>query len=160
KLAGPDAFDPAGVERLNGRSLAALDRSGALLDRRRAEGRVRRCHGDLHLRNICLVDGRPTLFDCIEFSDWIASVDVLYDLSFLLMDLEHRGLRRWGNTVFNRYLDRRDEADGLPALPLFLSVHAAIRAHVEVAASGRESDPTAAAALVDEARAYLRLAEA
>jgi hypothetical protein len=52
---------------------------------------VRRCHGDLHLRNICVVDGRPVLFDCIEFSEAIASVDVLYDLAFLLMDLDHRG---------------------------------------------------------------------
>ena len=55
-------------------------------------GKVRRCHGDLHLRNICLVDGQPTLFDCLEFSDALASIDILYDLAFLLMDLEHRGL--------------------------------------------------------------------
>src|SRR5215469_7733520 len=61
-----------------------------VIERRNREGRVRRCHGDLHLRNICLLDGRPTLFDPIEFSDAIASVDVLYDLAFLLMDLIHR----------------------------------------------------------------------
>ena len=59
---------------------------------RRAAGKVRRCHGDLHLRNICLIDGEPTLFDCLEFSEALASIDILYDLAFLLMDLEHRGL--------------------------------------------------------------------
>ena len=70
----------------------ALTRHSELLDRREAAGKVRRCHGDLHLRNICLLDGEPRLFDCIEFNDQIATVDVLYDLAFLLMDLWHRRL--------------------------------------------------------------------
>ena len=91
---------------------------------------MRRCHGDLHLRNICLVDGKPTLFDCLEFSDALATVDILYDLAFLLMDLEHRGLRGFANRVLNRYLDRSGEDDGLKALPLFISLRAGIRAHV------------------------------
>ena len=111
-------LDISAVRALQSASEAALDKVGGLLDVRRAEGRVRRCHGDLHLRNICLFNGRPTLFDCIEFSDPIACIDVLYDLAFLLMDLEHRGLRRLGNIVFNRYLDRADEVSGLAALQL------------------------------------------
>ena len=86
------AFDP-GARRGDPRRMAAgLGGDRALLETRRAAGKVRRCHGDLHLRNICLVDGEPTLFDCLEFSDALASIDVLYDLAFLLMDLEHRGL--------------------------------------------------------------------
>jgi hypothetical protein len=88
-----------------------------LLDRRRAAGKVRHCHGDLHLRNICLLDGEPTLFDCLEFDEALASIDVLYDLAFLLMDLEHRGLGHFANRVFNRYLDRSEEDDGLAAMP-------------------------------------------
>ena len=93
-----------------------------LLDRRHADGFVRRCHGDLHLRNICLIDGRPTLFDAIEFNDAIACVDILYDLAFLLMDLERRGLRGEANLLLNRWL--RDEADlaGLAAAPDFRRV--------------------------------------
>ena len=70
----------------------------------RPPGKVRRCHGDLHLRNICLLDGEPRLFDCIEFNDQIAT-DVLYDLAFLLMDLWHRGFAELANLVMNRYLD-------------------------------------------------------
>ena len=73
---------------------------------------MRRCHGDLHLRNICLFEGEPTLFDCIEFTDALASIDVLYDLAFLLMDLEHRGLPRLANLLLNRYLDRTGEDGG------------------------------------------------
>ena len=87
-------------------------------------------HGDLHLRNICLVDGKPLLFDCIEFSDDIATIDILYDLAFLLMDLDHRGHRDLANLVLNRYLDLTAEDDGLALMPLFLSLRAVIRAHV------------------------------
>jgi len=129
-----------------------------LLDRRRANGKVRRCHGDLHLRNICLFDDKPTLFDCLEFSDALASIDVLYDLAFLLMDLEHRGLAEFANVVLNRYLDLTGEDDGLAAMPLFLSLRAAIRAHVtatamdQAAAAERKQEPAA------EARSYLSLA--
>ena len=109
-----------------------------LLKRGKA-GFVRRAHGDLHLRNIVLIDGAPTLFDALEFSDEIASGDVLYDLAFLLMDLEQRGLRGSANRLFNRYLapEPPDALAGLVALPLFLSLRAAIRAKVEAAGAER-----------------------
>ncbi len=134
-------------------------RVGALLDRRRDEGLVRRVHGDLHLRNICLLDGEPLLFDCIEFSDDIATIDTLYDLAFLLMDLDHREHREIANLVLNRYLDLCGEDDGIALMPLFLSLRAVIRAHVTatMAAHGWGSgDP---AASVAEARRYLDEAE-
>ena len=75
----------------------------------------------------------------MEFSDEIATGDVLYDLAFLLMDLEERGLRASANRLFNRYLAREppDALTGLVALPLFLSLRAAIRAKVEAAGSER-----------------------
>ncbi len=53
-----------------------------LLEQRRDAGFVRHCHGDLHLRNICLVDDVPTLFDAIEFDERIACIDTLFDLAF------------------------------------------------------------------------------
>ena len=77
-----------------------------LLERRRKSGFVRQCHGDLHLRNIVLLDGSPTLFDGVEFNDEISCTDVLYDLAFLLMDLWRRRLPRHANVVWNRYLSR------------------------------------------------------
>jgi hypothetical protein len=121
----------------------------ALLDRRRRNGGVRRCHGDLHLGNICLIDGRPTLFDCLEFDDALSTIDVLYDLAFLLMDLVHAGLTADANLVFNRYLDRRNETEGLAAQPLFMSIRAAIRAHV-TALKGDDR--------IAEAQSYMELA--
>jgi predicted kinase len=129
-----------------------------LLDRRRAAGKVRHCHGDLHLRNICLLDGEPTLFDCLEFDETLASIDVLYDLAFLLMDLEHRGLGHFANRVFNRCLDRSEEDDGLAAMPLFLSLRAAIRAHVTATALEHAAHAVAGAKMACDARRYLDLA--
>jgi len=151
-------FAPECVDEIRASSLQRLAAVGELLDRRRAEGKVRRCHGDLHLRNICLLDGRPTLFDCLEFSDALASIDVLYDLAFLLMDLEHRGLTNFANLVLNRYLDLTDEDDGLPAMPLFLSQRAAIRAHVTATAVDRAAHAESRLEMAVEARRYLDLA--
>ena len=151
-------FAPECVDEIRASSLQRLAAVGGLLDRRRAEGKVRRCHGDLHLRNICLLDGKPTLFDCLEFSDALASIDVLYDLAFLLMDLEHRGLTDFSNLVLNRYLDLTDEDDGLPAMPLFLSLRAAIRAHVTATAMDRAAHAERKPEMAAEARRYLDLA--
>jgi aminoglycoside phosphotransferase family enzyme len=84
----PALFPPA--RRLTQDSRLAFAIARPTLLARGASGFVRRCHGDLHLRNIALIDREPTLFDAVEFSDDVASGDVLYDLAFLLMDLEER----------------------------------------------------------------------
>jgi aminoglycoside phosphotransferase family enzyme/predicted kinase len=136
----------------------ALRRHASLLDERRLAGKVRRCHGDLTLRNICLFDGRPTLFDCIEFDESMATTDVLYDLAFLLMDLWHRDQRALANTVLNRYLDECDETDGLVLVPFFMAIRATVRAHV-TAAQAKNSDPKAVPDLMREARQYYDLAQ-
>ena len=154
----PGIFALAGIEALRKRSEIAMGQVSGLLDRRRAEGRVRLCHGDLHLRNVCLIGGKPVLFDCIEFNRELACIDVLYDLAFLLMDLEERHLRPLANAAFNRYLDLTDEGDGIPAIPLFLSVRAAVRAHVTATAAKLDAAPETRDRLAAEARQYLQLA--
>lgn len=148
----PTVFDPAAVEALTDRSLTLAESLAPLMDERRAAGCVRRCHGDLHLRNIALYDGRPILFDAIEFNDDFAVIDTLYDLAFLLMDLEDRGLRRFANIVLNTYRERRPEVEGLALLPLYLAMRAAIRSHVAAAAvahqpPGKEQEAMRAEAL-------------
>jgi aminoglycoside phosphotransferase family enzyme/predicted kinase len=134
--AEPELFPSALNEALAQASRAAHARIRPLLIKRGRHGLIRRGHGDLHLGNIVLHDGRPVLFDAIEFNPLIASGDVLYDLAFLLMDLAERGLNGAANIVFNRYLvetRRLEDLDGLAGLPLFLSVRAAIRAKVTAA---------------------------
>jgi uncharacterized protein len=146
------------VEALNTASLGALERAAPLLDRRRREGRVRRCHGDLRLANICLVEGRPTLFDAIEFSEQVSCIDVLFDLAFLLMDLHHRGLDVQANILFNRYLDSTGDVDGLAALPLMLSVRAATRAYTLAGSVQRQHHQSEAQHHASAARSHLALA--
>ena len=132
----------------------ALSANRDLLEGRRMAGYVRRGHGDLHLRNICLIGGAPTLFDALEFDERLATVDVLYDLAFLLMDLWQRGLDAHANRLLNRYLEATQDFAGLAALPLFLGARAAIRAHVAIAANAVASSTKSQ----DEARSYLALA--
>ena len=150
----PALFRAEEAARLTRESRAALARVAPLLARRRAAGLVRRCHGDLHLRNICLHQGRPTPFDAIEFNDRIACIDVVYDLAFLLMDLDLRGHRAGANLVLNRYLARRDGPEALAALPLFLSLRAAVRAKVSASAADSQPDRAARERAEAEARGY------
>src|SRR5690606_38807847 len=162
--AEPALFPPSEVRALGAATQAAFDRVRDLLAERERAGLVRRCHGDLHLGNIVLIDGAPTLFDAIEFDPRMATADVFYDLAFLLMDLVGRGLSPAANIVLNRYLGetrRLSDLDALAALPLFLSMRAAIRAKVS-AARARNFDAGSGERAEAErsARAYFRLARA
>lgn len=155
---GGDAFDASTVEVVTAGTLERIDGAEDLLEARREGGRVRECHGDLHCRNICLVDGEPVLFDAIEFSPDFSEIDVIYDLAFLLMDLDYRGHRRLASILLNRYLDIGDETSGMfRALPIFLSMRAQIRAHVGAAIAAAQSDAGKATRELAEARAYLKL---
>jgi uncharacterized protein len=150
-------LDAVAVNQLDAASRDSATTLQSLLRQRGEQGFVRRCHGDLHLANIALVNGRPLLFDAIEFDPVIATTDVLYDLAFTLMDLIHFDQAAAANEVFNRDLaGAGDEGlEGLRLLPLFLSVRAAIRAHVLFVKSeqGGGSD-----AVWREARRYFDLA--
>ncbi len=151
-------FSEAEVAALDAACRAALARHAEMLDARESAGKVRRCHGDLHLGNICLFHGRPTPFDCIDFNDQIATVDVLYDLAFLLMDLWFRGLTELANLAANRYCDETGEDEGFALLPFLMAVRAAVRAHVTAT---QAEDPAADRdRLAATARRYFDLAAA
>ncbi|MEN6542059.1 AAA family ATPase [Parvibaculum sp.] len=155
-------FDAEKVARLKVESDRMIEAHAALLDGRRDAGFVRRCHGDLHLGNVTLIDNRPVIFDCIEFSEDIASIDILYDLAFLLMDLEFRAttderMRGFANRALNVYLDHVGEGgigptlEGLALLPLFVATRAAVRAKVTAVIADTEEKR-------DRSRAYLDFA--
>lgn len=157
----PAIFTRAEVDGFTRSSRASYARIVPLLQERGRRGLIRRIHGDLHLGNIVLIEGKPILFDAIEFSDLIASGDVLYDLAFLLMDLLERGLSEAANIVLNRYLAetrRSDDLDGLATLPLFLAMRAAIRAKVTLARMERAAEAKRGA-IAKSARAYFAFAE-
>lgn len=134
-----------------------LQQLSPILKNRADRGCIKLCHGDLHLRNICMFKGRPQLFDCIDFNDALATVDVLYDLAFLAMDLWHRGMKKYANLVVNHYLDGADEEDGYACLPYFIALRAAVRAHV-LATQSKDAQPDDAQEKTTEARSYYELA--
>jgi len=151
--ARPDLFPPDEAEAVNRAARSRLAALRDLLDDRGRLGRIRLGHGDLHARNIAVIDGRPQLFDAIEFDDAIATGDVLYDAAFLIMDLEARGARASARAFLDSWLldtvraeHARPQArpvaslliseiEGLAALPLWLSIRAALRAKIAAATS-------------------------
>lgn len=135
-LSGPGPLLPAEeVDSFCASIRATRTAYAKLLNARAQAGFVRRCHGDLHLGNIVLLDGKPVPFDALEFDEELATVDVLYDLAFLLMDLCHRNLPVHANAILNAYCARGDASsvqglEGLSLLPLFLATRAGVRAMV------------------------------
>jgi aminoglycoside phosphotransferase family enzyme/predicted kinase len=135
--AGRMGVAPAGAD-----LFAALDREitrlTPLIEARTAAGWTRRGHGDLHLKNICLFEGRVTPFDALEFDEDLATADVIYDLAFLLMDLRARGLAGLANLAMNRYWDAaRQPEPALALLPLCMALRAAVR----MAVAAEAGDP-------------------
>jgi aminoglycoside phosphotransferase family enzyme/predicted kinase len=151
-----DIFQPESIASLRANLEEACQKNEQLQRRRGTKGKVRRCHGDLHLGNIVLEHGIPVLFDAIEFDESIATIDILYDLAFLVMDLCERGLSVQACHLLNRYLwlsdDEIGEIKGLVLLPMFLALRAAIRAKILVAQADLTKDTNA---LFSEARRYV-----
>ncbi|HVC61496.1 MAG TPA: AAA family ATPase [Acetobacteraceae bacterium] len=146
----------AAVEAWRDDVLAALHRLDPLLAERAGAGFVRRAHGDLHLGNLCLWQGRPVPFDALEFDETFATIDLAYDLAFLLMDLDRRVDRAAANRVLNRYVARTGDVGLVPTLPAFLSLRAMVRAHVEA----RSGHAAAWQPYLQAALDYLRTAPA
>ncbi|WP_291865764.1 AAA family ATPase, partial [Bradyrhizobium sp.] len=150
-------FSASDIDDLREASLAAFSRVHGLLKRRGEQGCVRRCHGDLHLANIVLIEGKPVLFDAIEFDPDIATVDVIYDLAFPVMDFIRYDRHAAANTLLNRYVGvtASNTLDALAALPLFMSLRSAIRANVLLARPLGNHD---GAGILQSAQSYFELA--
>lgn len=148
-------FTPESLEFFELRGNKVLERCHHHLDQRAKDGFIKRCHGDLHLRNILLTLSGPTPFDALEFDERMATTDVLYDIAFLLMDMIHRDMPEQTNKLLNAYLlhSTPNQCEGLRHLPLFLYARAGIRAMTTAQAASQpaQNDQT----LFDEARHYL-----
>jgi aminoglycoside phosphotransferase family enzyme len=116
-----------GSDALFARLGEALAQQAPLIETRREAGWVREGHGDLHLRNICLFEGRVTPFDALEFDPALSITDVLYDLAFLLMDLRVRGLVRLAELAEARYWAISGQAPAKVLLQVFMALRATVR---------------------------------
>lgn len=144
---------------------AALERLAPLIRHRHDQGRVRQCHGDMHITNMVWLERRIRLFDCIEFNPELAWTDVMSEVAFLLMDLDHRRRPDLGRCFLNRYLEAGGDYGGVPLLRLFLVYRSLVRAKVAVlqarqGGAGAEAALTRAAEHVTLARRYIEPPEA
>jgi len=154
----PSLFDGAMVATVRSFLLAWIDANEATLSQRAAAGWVRRCHGDLHLRNIVAIDGWPVPFDALEFDETLASTDTAYDLAFLVMDLMSRDLHAQAARSLCTALALLDDPAAAALMPVYCATRAIIRA--KVLATLIQQDPKDGAdQRVDQARAYLALAQ-
>ncbi len=124
------------LDNLEAWTQTTFERHRDLIAKRRSDGFVRECHGDLHLANITVYNDEVTVFDCIEFSEPFRWIDVINDLAFLLMDLESRREPALANLVLNTYLEYRDDFQALPLLPLYKAYRAMVRAKIALLTLG------------------------
>ena len=99
---------------------------------RKQNGFIRECHGDLHLRNLTLINGEITPFDCIEFNAELRWIDVISEVAFLIMDLEEHGYPHFSHQFLNGYLQLTSDYEGLRLLPYYLVYRAMVRAKVAI----------------------------
>ena len=97
---------------------------------RKQQGWIRECHGDLHLGNIVLYRGKPTLFDCLEFNPNLRWIDVMSDVAFMVMDLHDKDASRLARLALNEWLQHSGDYQGLFVLKYYLAYRALVRAKV------------------------------
>jgi len=147
------------VERLRGWTESVFPRLAPIIAGRRASGRVRECHGDLHLRNMARVDGRIVAFDGIEFDPALRWIDVISDSAFLVMDLESRGRPGLAWRFLNGWLRVTGDFDGLSMLRWYLVYRHMVRAKVDAIRLGQQGlEPAEAARLGGRIDRHLALA--
>jgi uncharacterized protein len=131
--ADPDSLPPDRAEqlrRLQSWSEADIAARRDAFARRKAGGFVRECHGDLHLANMVLWEGRVLPFDCLEFDPYLRWIDVMSDLAFVTMDLAKRGRPEWAGRLLNAYLEATGDYAGLEVLRSYRVYRAMVRAKV------------------------------
>ncbi len=102
----------------------------AIFEQRQQHHKIRECHGDLHLKNICYWHDQIQLFDRIEFNEPFRFVDVMYDIAFTVMDLDAKKREDLANLFLNTYLEQTGDWEGVQLLPFYLTRQAYVRAKV------------------------------
>lgn len=130
-----------------------------LLEKRKAEGFIRECHGDIHLGNATLLEGQVTLFDCIEFNEPFRLIDIVCDAAFLAMDLEDRGLHALSRRFICLWLEQTGDYAGLELLSFYKAYRAMVRAKVCLFSLAHQSTEQEREATLQKYRGYANLAE-
>ncbi len=137
------------------RTFAALE---AVFEQHRRAGRIRECHGDLHLGNVVQIGDQPVAFDCIEFSDELRWIDVMSEIAFMAMDLRHHGRADLAHRFVNACLEHGGDYAGLRVLRYYEAYRALVRAKVTALRVAQQAGADAQA-VAHAVRPYLDLAE-
>ena len=157
RISDPESLEE--MEQVEKWSREQFQRLSNLFERRKEEGYVRECHGDLHLANMAWIDGEPIVFDCIEFNPSLRWIDVLSEIAFLTMDLEERGCAELAYAFLNAYLELGGDYPGLPVLDFYFSYRLMVRAKVEaIRAYQQPRDSNSRIDAEESFRTYLQLA--
>lgn len=111
-------------------SKSELTKQQTVFAQRKTDGFIRHCHGDMHLRNLIWLNNKAVAFDCIEFNESFSWIDVISEIAFLMMDLQHRQQQQLANRFLNSYLEITGDYAGLSTLPFYLCYRALVRAKV------------------------------
>lgn len=126
---------------------------------RKAKGFVRSCHGDLHLRNMVLINQQPVIFDRIEFNELYRWIDVMADIAFMVMDLAHHQHQNLATRFLNQYLSHTGDYYGLTVLRYYITYRALVRAKIHLFETDFEQDPAKKLQLLQFHRKYAQLAK-
>ncbi len=135
-----------------------LARHQELFHHRIKEGRIRDCHGDLHMRNICLTNS-VYIFDCIEFNPRFRYGDVAADIDFLAMDLDFHGFRELSRYFVERFAEASADPELLKMLDFYKCYRACVRGKINAVAAGEpEQTQEGRQQAREAAQAYFTLA--
>ena len=147
------------LDNLQAWARSSFERLYGLLETRKANGFIRECHGDIHLGNATLIDGKVVIFDCIEFNEPFRLTDVYADTAFLAMDLVDRGLKCLARRFISQYLELTGDYEGLELLNFYKAYRALVRAKVALFSMPAEADGVQRATTLRTYRNYANLAE-
>ncbi len=132
----------------------------SILAQRKASGRVRECHGDMHLGNLVALESGITPFDALEFDPALRWIDPMSEIAFLIMDLDHRAQPRLARRFLNHYLEQSGDYTGLSLLPFYLVYRATVRAKINAIRQRQpQLAPEEAVASAAQPHSYLALAQ-
>ncbi|MFJ2692716.1 AAA family ATPase [Pseudomonas sp. NPDC087336] len=154
-----DKADLLQLDALQAWAESSFERLKPLFAQRKAEGFIRECHGDIHLGNATVIDGRVVIFDCIEFNEPFRFTDVYADIAFLAMDLEDRGLKCLARRFISQYLELTGDYQGLELLNFYKAYRALVRAKVTLFSMPAEATAVQRATTLRQYRNYANLAE-
>ena len=140
-------------------SEAALEKRQQLITQRKQEGAIRECHGDMHMANIVMLEGKPVIYDCLEFAEDLRWIDTISEIAFLYMDLDFHHQHKLALRYLNQYMIHRGDYAGLGLLCIYLVYRAMVRAKVNsIEAKQQTADPKTANGHLATTKSYLALA--